>query len=985
MAPAIALIAVAAIVLLVVTLVTDLREGVAIALSALLAIVLVREVVIRLQVDLALSHATTALKELSAGGDDADRSVTELLDGLTQRLCGLLRASWSAVSLTNESGELAVVSAAGDAPVAVGDVRDGRSIPRDRSAHQLAVPLALGESQFGVAEVGSSQGRRFSRTDHELLRILADHLATSIERARLVDAERRSRLGSSHARAHLTLLSEISIVLARALEDPRPALRECARIIAGTIADACAIHLTRSDGTLEGAAVVDFPLLEFDASTGKPYDEFVSGYRQAGDALRRVMETGTSELTFIGPEGHVQGTDDSMAAALRASGMRSWVVAPIRVRGLAVGTIVVATSGTRRGLRESDRTTIDEIAGRMAIVIERSELYQETRRQGAAAERRAAQLSSLIEATIALNRSLRTQELLDTLVEQASRILEASTSSAWLTAGAEATLGRRPVRGVRIGSTLVGTDGERVGYLSVERDDERPFTGDEQALLLLLSRLASVALQNARLYDDLSLREQRLSALFAASPLAILELDLSGTVRELNPAARKLFAADEEIDIVLPDALRQRVSPLISAAVAHEFADAELSVEIADDTLELWVSTAPLRSPRGAPEGVLMVISDTTARKRLEEQLIESHRYEAIAQLAGGVAHDFNNLLTIIVGYSDLALRAELEPQLRDELTAVNEAGQLAAVITNQLLMLSRRQILKPVVVSLASACESLIGMLRRLVGNRVTIESRFEGDAAIKIDQGQLEQILFNLVLNGRDAMVKSGTITISTALVEGGYVEDGYVSLHVTDTGQGMDAETIARCRQPFFTTKGRRGIGLGLATVASIVERAGGRLDIDSEVGHGTTITVEFPVAADVPVPEGALAPRRAACVVVVDDDELIRRYAAHVLTDHGYEVVPFGDAESALAWVDEGHRFDLLVSDVVLPGLNGFELARAVEQRKPGVPRLLMTGFAGTDTSETDLATVEVLSKPFSIDEFLKSVSDSLGTGGQGSKR
>ena len=984
-APALVVIAAAAVALLLITVTADVWAGASIALTTVLALSLLREVVIRLNADRALVRATSALRELSTGtADESERSVPELLDALADRLCPLLHADWSAVSITDDTGSLRVESTSGAAPVAIGEERDGHTIPRDHTPHRLAVPLAIGASQLGVVEIGVGSGRRFSRTDHELLRILADNLSTTVERARLVDAERRSRLGSSHARAHLALLTEVSIVLARALEDPRPALAESAQLISTMLADACAIHLNRVDGTLERVAVVEFPILDFDATTGAPYEEFARRFPAGSDALQRVMETGDSELSYVAADGRIVGANDAMAEALRASGMTSWVVAPIRVRGLAVGTLVVGTRRGRRGLRASDQTTVDELSNRMAIVIERGQLYQASRQAGVAAERRAAQLSNLLEATLVFNRSLQTQELLDVLVAQARRVLGASHSRAWLSREPtpEAMVGERLANAVRLGSPLVDATGGGIGFLTIERDPGQPFTGDEEAVLLLLARLASVALQNARLYDDLRQREERLSALFAASPLAVLELDLAGAVRDVNPAARRLFRADDAAGVTLPDMFSSGVGALVASAIEHGFAEAEVSVLIGDEPFELWVSTAPLRRPHGTPDGVLMVINDTTGRKRLEEQLIEAHRYEAIAQLAGGIAHDFNNLLTIIVGYSDLALRADGAAAVHEELTAINEAGQLAAVITNQLLMLSRRQILKPVVVSLASACESLIPTLRRLVGNRVVIDARCDVEVAIKIDQGQLEQILFNLVLNSRDAMGNNGTITIETTLGADG--RD--IALTVSDTGAGMDADTLARCREPFFTSKGRRGIGLGLATVSSIVDRAGGRLDIESELGQGTTIAAYFPVAVRAEAEaEAEVGPHQPARVLLVDDDELIRRYADQVLVDAGYQVVSFGDAEAAVAWVDAGEPFDLLVSDVVLPGMSGFELVRAVEHRRPSSARLLMTGFAGTDTWGTDLADVQLLSKPFSIDEFLKAVGSSLEEVAQGSKR
>jgi CheY-like chemotaxis protein len=198
----------------------------------------------------------------------------------------------------------------------------------------------------------------------------------------------------------------------------------------------------------------------------------------------------------------------------------------------------------------------------------------------------------------------------------------------------------------------------------------------------------------------------------------------------------------------------------------------------------------------------------------------------------------------------------------------------------------------------------------------------------------------------------------------------------LVVTDTGTGMDDETLARCREPFFTTKGRRGIGLGLATVATIVQRAGGGLDIQSEPGHGTSISAFFPVVEETQSPVDATRPRRVARVLLVDDDELVRRFAYKALSDVGYDVTSVDDAEEALSVATADGGFDLIVSDVVLPGMNGLDLVRIFGERWPATARLLMTGFAGTDTKGTDLGDVQVLKKPFAVDELTRAADDAL---------
>ena len=341
--------------------------------------------------------------------------------------------------------------------------------------------------------------------------------------------------------------------------------------------------------------------------------------------------------------------------------MSSWVIAPIRVRGLPMGTIVTATGAGRRGYRPSDQRVVDELANRS----------RHRRRAGACSIRRRAKPRSrpsvvpsscrrLIEAAISLNPSSSPTDLLVTLVDQATLVLQAPRAHAWLDGddGFEAEIGERPARAERAGSPLVDAVGQRdrlpVGHPA--RSNER-FTAGDDAMLTLLARLASAAVQNSRLYDDVRVREQRLQALFEASPLAILELDVRGVVRDANLAARAMFG---------------------SGARRHRAAARASRLSAAHDRSGRSPATSPRRRspPRATtvrsscgcrrrrcaghdalPTGVLAVVSDTTERKRLEEQLTDAHRYEAIARLAGGVAHDFNNLLTIILGYSDLLLQ----------------------------------------------------------------------------------------------------------------------------------------------------------------------------------------------------------------------------------------------------------------------------------------------------------------------------------------
>jgi CheY-like chemotaxis protein/anti-sigma regulatory factor (Ser/Thr protein kinase) len=282
--------------------------------------------------------------------------------------------------------------------------------------------------------------------------------------------------------------------------------------------------------------------------------------------------------------------------------------------------------------------------------------------------------------------------------------------------------------------------------------------------------------------------------------------------------------------------------------------------------------------------------------------------------------------------------------------------------------------VVQPIVVQIQETCESLLPMLRRLAGDQVSVQMSCETDAAIRIDAGQLEQVLFNLVLNSRDAMPEGGNITIHT--IESAAGMQPAIGIVVSDTGVGMDAETLARCREPFFTTKGRRGIGLGLGTVSTIVERSGGRLDITSKPGQGTTISAFFPIAHVAPESVEAAPLSHRARVLLVDDDVAVRGFAYKALNDAGYDVTSVDDAEEALKVASNNGGYDLIVSDVVLPGMNGLDLVRTFGERWPSTARLLMTGFAGTDTKGTDLEDVQVLKKPFAIDELARAADAAL---------
>ncbi len=367
-------------------------------------------------------------------------------------------------------------------------------------------------------------------------------------------------------------------------------------------------------------------------------------------------------------------------------------------------------------------------------------------------------------------------------------------------------------------------------------------------------------------------------------------------------------------------------------------------------------------------------------RATLEEQFHQSQKLEAIGMLAGGVAHDFNNLLTGIFGNTAL-MQAHVDPQhpLQECLDEIEECARRATDLTQQLLAFGRRQMIQPRTIDLGDRLRRMHKMLGRLIGEdvRLVIEAA-DGVPPVRFDPTQLEQVLINLAVNARDAMPRGGTLTLSTGALEvdarsGSVLPPGtYARLTVRDTGHGMDASTLERVFEPFFTTKPRgRGTGLGLAMVHGAVLQNGGHVTADSAVGRGTRFTITLPAAPesaeDVPAPERARdLPRGDATVLLVEDDPIVREVTRLQLERLGYRVVAASSGEEALERVRaQASSFDVLITDLIMPGINGEELSRRVRELAPGLPTLFVSGYP-RDVLEHRGARVEdvhLLTKPF----------------------
>ncbi len=414
--------------------------------------------------------------------------------------------------------------------------------------------------------------------------------------------------------------------------------------------------------------------------------------------------------------------------------------------------------------------------------------------------------------------------------------------------------------------------------------------------------------------------------------------------------------------------------------------------------LDLQPAVDPVEYGPGRAE--LVVLVDVTDRIRLEEQLRQAQKMEAVGMLAGGVAHDFNNLLTIITGYSQLVLnRLQTDDPNRLSIEQIIQASVRAAALTQQLLAFSRRQVLQPKVLDLNGLVASLSTMLRRLIGEDIDLRlSLGENLGRVHADPGRLEQILMNLAVNARDAMPKGGTLTLETANV---YLDEHYSSRHlsaktgsyillaVSDTGTGMDADTQARLFEPFFTTKGAgKGTGLGLSTVFGIVKQSGGSVQVYSEPGRGTSVKVYLPrvdqPAAVEPAGIPRVTPSGTETLLLVEDDDMVRHLMRETLQREGYQVTDTADPGEALR-ISGDHRgtIHLLITDVIMPKLSGTEMAAMLVRERPDLKVLYISGYTDNAVVNSGLLHQEVafLQKPFTPAALVEKVHEVLLSNGK----
>ena len=529
---------------------------------------------------------------------------------------------------------------------------------------------------------------------------------------------------------------------------------------------------------------------------------------------------------------------------------------------------------------------------------------------------------------------------------------------------------------------------DEAGYISHVIESVRDITDlfeAQQAALGLEARLQHITEQTPISVWSTN-RDLRLSHVSGAITTHMREL-----METENVLGRRL--SDIAMHLLLDEDMIERLVRRAEKALSGQTERFEGFVE--GKVMEMVMS--PLRDSAGAIEGIVMVTLDVTERRRLEEQLNQARKMEAIGRLAGGVAHDFNNLLTAIQGYTDLAMMAaeEMEPLFRD-LRQIRQATTRASRLTRQLLAFSRRQPMEIVSVELNELVDDMLKMLVRLLGEDIEIVTHLESELwGIQGDTGTLEQVLMNLALNARDAMPGGGRLTIHTENV---WVDEGhlavmsdarpgqFVRLSIIDTGHGMDSDTMQHIFEPFYTTKAQdEGTGLGLAVVYGIVRQHEGWINVYSEPEMGTSFSVYLPAASQAvsvstdETPDVAILRGDGEHVLLLEDEDSVRAFVSRVLQEHGYVVTAAsGQAEALQIFDRQGDTFDLVFSDVVLPDGNGVELVRDLISRRPDLRILFASGYSDdrAQWATIDRSSYQFLQKPYSLVELLSVVKQTL---------
>lgn len=578
-----------------------------------------------------------------------------------------------------------------------------------------------------------------------------------------------------------------------------------------------------------------------------------------------------------------------------------------------------------------------------------------------------------------------------------------------------------PPKGVAAHAIASGPHGEARGEVVLRRRDGQLFPvaitqtvvmGEDGKTLRTRSIVRDLSPER-EWQQALSMSEYRFQRLFAEAPIGVLLLDSKLLVVECNTAFHSMIGRKREaivnlplIDMIVP-ADRPSASSMLNQVMAGTDLKKPLEVHMVGDKdviVQIFAKrfSASSSGDNASEKGLMLYFIDATEQKKLEVQFAQSQKMQAIGQLAGGVAHDFNNLLTAMIGFCDLLLqRHKPGDQSFSDIMQIKQNGNRAANLVRQLLAFSRQQTMQPRVLNLADVLAELTNLLRRLIGAQIKLDVIHGRDIGlVKVDQGQLEQVIINLVVNARDAMPNGGTVTIRTGnirqdkAVMRGQDEmppGNYVAIEVSDTGTGIKKEILQRIFEPFFSTKEvGSGTGLGLSTVYGIVRQTGGFVGVDSHIGKGSTFTIYLPALGE---SEAVQEQQRVAeesredkpgpdltgagTILLVEDEDAVRVFSARALRNKGYNVLEARSGEEALTVLDkDGDKVDLIVTDVVMPQMDGPTLYKKMRERWPNMKVIFVSGYTEDRLREqfTSGEQIHFLGKPFTLKQLAGKVKD-----------
>jgi len=694
----------------------------------------------------------------------------------------------------------------------------------------------------------------------------------------------------------------------------------------------------------------------------------------------------------------------------------SVIIAPLRARGAALGLLQVVSIRGERRYTEDDVLLVEDVAQRASFAVHNAHLIADLQRE---LELRQVATQQLQESELRYRRIFEGSPyplwVFDLETHRFLAVNEAAVQQYGYSR--EEFLGlsihdirpredvpfllealSRPDNGVRFSGVFRHRRRDGSLILAEIRSHEVEFFGRRARLVQALD-----VTDRVRAHDALRVAEERHRLVARVTKEAIWEWNPHTDALDWNPAFFELFRHGRDtIDPtrtwfetqVHPDD-REEAALIMSEALRHRREDFSRRFRFrrGDGSFALVEDRAIIAYNGDAAERVIGSLSDVTVQHHLDEQLAIAQRMEAVGRLAGGVAHDFNNLLTAIRGFASFALDEQLPAsRARDDIEQILHASDRAAALTRQLLAFSRRQVLLPQLVDVNESLGSLQRMLARVLGEDVEVQTFLDPSAArVLVDPGQFEQVIMNLVVNARDAMPDGGLLTIETSNVhlDSAYTEShvdasvgDHVAIAITDTGAGMDPRTMARIFEPFFSTKDRdKGTGLGLATTYGIVKQSGGHIWVYSEPGKGSTFKVYLPRAVDelpgtgVPSLESPGSVDGTEIVLVVEDDDRVRRVSTSALQRHGYRVLEARSAEVALSIFREHQdEIDIVVSDVVLPRMSGPLLVQALRVMRSNLPVLFVSGYTENAFLQAGALSQgsELLEKPFAPGALVRRV-------------